>query len=138
SRGSLVESRDLQGGSVAGGRAGRRSGSGRLLTAPARPCLELLGGGGAAAGGAHGGWDLELLGADGAALLGGDLVAVEVADHVALPVAPARGEAGDEHTGDGAHRGVVVLAGVDDEPVVARREGGVDLAGVLGGEKHRF
>ena len=58
-----------------------------------------------------------------------------VSELVALAVAPAGGNPGDQ---DGRHRAecrIVVLALGDDQPVIAGGKGGVDPPGLVGGEE---
>ena len=118
----------LVAGSLGAGRAGRRGVRGRPLLAPARPLLELRGGVGVPPGGAGGRVDFVALGAEGASFGFGDGCAVEVSELVALPVAPARGDARHQDGRDRVHRRDVVLALGDHEAVVAGGQGRVGLA----------
>ena len=88
------------------GRAGGWSAV-RLLVSPAR---SRLGGGGRFE-----------VGALGASLGFGDRVAVEVAEDVLLVVAPARGDAGDQHGGEGAKGAVVVFVGGAEPRICSTR-----------------
>src|SRR5690348_9045004 len=117
--------------SVVGGRAGCWSAS-RLLTAPACSSFLALGGALGPVAGSVGVGDLVAGGADGAAFGRGDGLAVDVVQLVGGARAPAGGQPGDERGGEGAQRGVVVFAGLD-EALVAGGEGRVDLAGSVGG-----
>src|SRR5262249_37627221 len=82
--------------------------------------------------------DLVSGGADGPAFGFGDLASVGVAEFVEGAVAPARGESCDQHRGEGAGGGVVVFAFGDRRVVVAAGQGGVDVAGQVGGLEHGF
>ena len=95
-------------------------------------------GGDGSAGGTDFGWDLVALGDDRSALGGGDRAAVDVAELVGGVVAQAGDDAGEQHGGDGARRRGVVSAGVAHEPLVAGGQGGVGLAGVVGGLEQRL
>src|SRR5205809_864537 len=87
-------------GTVVIGSTRRRSGLRRLLCAPGRPLLELLGARGAAAGLTDIGGDLVALGDDGSVLGLGDRGPVDVAQPVALTSTPAGCGAGGEGGGE--------------------------------------
>jgi hypothetical protein len=67
----------------------------------------------------------------------GDHAAVGPAQFVVAAVPPARYDPAHEHVGDLAEGGVVVLSLLCNQAVVALGLGGVDFAGVLGGEQER-
>ena len=90
------------------------------------------------AGGTDLGWDLVALGDDRSALGGGDRAAVDIAQLVGGVVAQAGDDPGEQHGGDGAQRRGVVAAGLAHEPLVAGGQGGVGLAGVVGGQEQRL
>ena len=104
----------------------------RLLWLPARPVLEVLGGAAVPGRFADLGRDLVVLGDDIAALGGGHGLAVGVAQPVGLPAAPAGHDPGQQHRGDVAGRGVVVVA-LAHQSDVSGGDLGVDLAGGVGG-----
>ncbi len=98
-----------------------------------------------AAGGGHrspccsgGGGDGVAVSDDRSSLGLGDRGAVDILELVAGVGAEAGGDAGEQRGGDVAERGVVVFAFDGHQPVVAGCEGGVDLAGVVGGEEQGF
>src|SRR3989337_2955250 len=93
------------------GQAGCRSAS-RLLTASACSLFPPLRGALRAVAGPVGVGDLVSGGADGAAFGFGDRLAVDVVELVGRAVAPAGGQAGDQHGGEGADGGVVMFAGL--------------------------
>ena len=66
--------------------------------------------------------------ARGVSFVLGDRFAVEVAEDVLAVVAPARGDAGDQHGGEGIGGAVVVLS-AGAGPSVPGGEGRIDLVG---------
>lgn len=109
-----------------------------MLGALVPPALAAAGVADGSAGGPDLRWDLVALGDDRSSLGWGDGLAVDVAQLVGRVVAQAGDDPGEQHGGDGAQRGGVVAAGLAHEPLVAGGQGGVDLAGVIGGEKQRL
>ena len=78
--------------------------------------------------------DAVAVGADLASLGEGDLASVDVAQDVAMAVAPARRHAGQQDRREAADRRHVVLALLDDEPVILGGQRGVDQPGAFGRE----
>lgn len=84
------------------------------------------------------GWDRVSLLHDRTTRFFGDQGPVDVMQLVGGVVAQTGGDPGQQDGGDGAQRGGVVFPVVDHQPVVAGGEGGVGLAGVVGGHEQRL